>query len=245
MRLRTALLFLCFLPLLLPAQDLLSKADSLFDQRETPDRLSEAVKLLEQEQQTRPGQYPVLWRLCKYLYHQGLHLSSGPVAETFNKAVNYGERAVKVNPKGVEGHYWLAVAYGKYGEAKGVMKSLSLVSPIKREIYTALRTQREYEGAGAYRVLGRLFFKLPGLFGGDKDKALNYLQKGKELYPSNPLTRLYLAEVLFEKKKSAEAWAELDYLLSLTATEARWNPELPLVLKEARELASKHPRKGR
>ena len=35
------------------------------------------------------------------------------------------------------------------------------------------------------------------------------------------------------------------YLLSLTATEARWNPELPLVLKETRVLASKHPRKGK
>jgi hypothetical protein len=142
---------------------------------------------------------------------------------------------VTLQPEKPDGHYWLGVNNGKYGETKGVMKSLSLVKPIKNSMFKIIEVDRGYEDGGADRVLGRVFFKVPGIAGGSKDKSLEHLEKSKELGPEDPLTRVYLAETYLAKDRVDDARAELDYVLNMQ-DDPRWVAGITEAKADAQEL---------
>ncbi len=196
------------------AQDVLEKADQLIAQRKNLQQITEALDLLEQEMGTHP--YEAGWRYLRAAYYFGKKCKDKKrKINIYQKAIKLGENLVKKYPDKVEGHFWLGVVYGVYGEARGVMKSLFLVKPIKKEMRRVLELDPKYDCGGAQRVLGRLYYKVPGLFGGSKTKSLNYLLESKKICPNSLLTRIYLAETLISKGKKAQAKAELEEALNL------------------------------
>lgn len=90
----------------------------------------------------------------------------------FKLAMEICKKAVALRPNGAEGHYWLGVHTGSYGETRGVLKSLFLKGDIISEMNKASAIDGTYENGGTYCVLGRLYFKVPGLFGGSNRKSL-------------------------------------------------------------------------
>ena len=115
------------------------------------------------------------------------------------------------------------------------MKSLALVKPVKKSLNKVIELDRTYEDGGADRVMGRVFFKLPGLAGGSKDKSMEHLEKSKELGPDDPVTRVYLAETYLAKDKIEEARAELEYVLNMDP-DPRWVVGLDQAKEGAEEL---------
>ena len=77
-----------------------------------------------------------------------------------------------------------------------------------------LELNEAYEDGGAHRVLGRVFFKVPGIAGGSKKKSLVHLEKAKELGLDDMLTRVYLAETLLDQKMIERSREELHYILN-------------------------------
>ena len=219
-------------------EDFFKKVDNLFEMRKDVSNLKKGIDLLENYVKKHQS-YDAYWRLAKFYYQYGERAPKNKRKEIFFKAVNYGRRALLYNNNRVEGHFWLGVAYGKYGEAKGIFKSLSLVKPIKKEMRKVIELNENYECGGAYRVLGRLYFKVPGLMGGSKKKSLEYLLKEKQMCPSNILGRYYLADTLRKTGKKKEAIAELEYILTLKKVDPRWAPEYDLVKKDAEKLYKK------
>ena len=120
-----------------------------------------------------------------------------------------------MEPEKPDGYYWLGVNYGVYGEARGVLKSLSLVGDIKEAMNKVIELDRGYEDGGPDRVLGRVYFKVPGIAGGSKKKSLEHLLKSKEFGPNDPLTRSYLADTYLALKEVDKAREELEYVLSM------------------------------
>ncbi len=95
----------------------------------------------------------------------------------FKQGMDIAKKMIALRPDRVEGHYWLGVHTGSYGEARGVLKSLFLKNDIIRAMNKAVAIDGAYEQGGAYCVLGRLYFKVPGLFGGSNKKSRQYLEK--------------------------------------------------------------------
>jgi len=233
-----SVLLLC-LVFVMFSNDMISKADELFGKRSDISKLRQSIKLLEGYLDDNPASYDALWRLGEYYYHLGLRVNDNKEKkDIFDKSQNYCRRATLVNDDKVEGHYWLGVAYGKYGESKGVMKSSFLVKPIKKEMEKVIEKDESYECWGVYRVLGRLYFKLPGLFGGSIEKSLEYLQKEKKMCPSNLLGRYYLADTLRKADKEDEAIKELNFILNIEKKDVdpRWRPEYNIVKEKAMNL---------
>ncbi len=224
---------------LIAAEDIFKEADQLYAQRSNVENLKKAIEMVENYIKSNPDSYDAAWRLSMYYFALGYKVEKNKKLKVYDKAVKYGKLAVKLNDNGVEGHFWLGASYGKYGETKGVMKSLFLVKPIKKEMNKVLKLDDTYECGGVYRVLGRLYFKVPGLFGGSKTKSLKYLLKEKEICPSNPLGRYYLADTLRKKGKKKEAIKELEWILNLKDVDPRWAPEFEFVLKDAKKLYKK------
>ena len=98
-----------------------------------------------------------------------------------------------------------------------------------------------YEDGGPDRVLGRVFFKLPGFAGGDKQKSLEHLLRSKEFGPEDSLTRVYLAETYLKLKEKEKAREELEYVMNMESDD-RWfyaineNKELARELLNSKKL---------
>jgi tetratricopeptide (TPR) repeat protein len=127
----------------------------------------------------------------------------------YQQGVEYGEEAVSLNEDALEGNFWLGVNYGCFGQEKGVLKSLSLIKPIQKCAEKVLELDESYFYGGPWRVLGRIYNKVPGwpVSIGDNRKALECFEAALEFGPKFYLNHLYVAECyqsLNDKKKAKE-----------------------------------------
>lgn len=135
--------------------------------------------------------------------------------QIFLQGIEHAKKAIELGPDKVEGHFWLGVCYGVYGEAKGVLKSLSLVKPIKEEMRRVLEIEPAYDKGGADRILGRVFHEVPGLFGGSEKKSLEHLLKAVEYGPRVGLNLLYLADTYISLDQIDKARQTLEFILTM------------------------------
>jgi len=219
------LLLLSFLLKADEAADLIAAADALYAQRAEADKANQALTSYQAALKKNPFGYEALWKISKTLYFIGMHAKNDEERKKiFGDGIQWSKQAIAANANGVEGHFWLGVHYGKYGEARGVLKSLFLIDDIKEEMNKTIALDERYDGAGAYRVLGRLYYKVPGLFGGSNRKSRENLEKARRICPSNSLTLLYLAETYWEVDEPQLAIKTLEELLAMTPDE-RWITE--------------------
>ena len=221
-------------------QVLIAQGDELYVNREDPAVAKQALDKYLEALKIDPDSYEALWRAGKVIFSIGMAARTDEEKKKiFNDGVTYCKKAVAVNPNRVEGHFWMGVNLGKYGEARGVLKSLFLKNDIIREMNEVVKLDEAYEGAGAYRVLGRVYYKVPGLFGGSKQKSKMYLEKGKKICPTNTLTLIYLAETYKGLDQDQEAVKTLEEIINLTP-DARWIPETKADKTEAARLLQKY-----
>jgi hypothetical protein len=83
----------------------------------------------------------------------------------------------------------------QYGEIVGVFKMISSLSEIKDRLERAATLTPEHAMGGPYRVLGTIYQTLPGILGGDNEKALFYFQKAITTSPTEPINYLALAKL--------------------------------------------------
>ena len=243
MRIKTFFLIIIFsLGFLLFSQeatDLVSQGDQMYAERENLSKAKEAMGKYHEALLKATDKYAVYWRLAKTEYFLGVRATSDKEKKAiFEQGIYHAKKAVELAPDKAEGHFWLGVNYGVYGEAKGVLKSLSLVKPIKNEMNKVIELNRELEGGGADRALGRVYFKLPGFVGGSNDKSLEHLLKSKEICSSNALTRIYLADTYQALKKADKAREELEYVINMEP-DPRWIPETKELKEEAKKMLQK------
>lgn len=234
----TLIFLLCFAVFISAqnAEELIAEGDSLYQDMQDMATAKEAMDKYLQALRKNDSQYEALWRISRILYYIGMHTQKKKDQQImFSQGIYYGKKAVEAEPERPEGHYWLGVNYGKYGEVKGVLKSLSLVKPIKEKMNKVIELDRGFEGGGADKVLGRVYFKLPGFAGGDNQKSLEHLLKAKEFDPGDPLTRLYLADTYLALGEVDKAREEIEFVLSLE-DDPRWISDISTCKEEAREL---------
>lgn len=132
----------------------------------------------------------------------------------FDEGVQCGEAGVGINESCLEANFWLAVNYGSFGQEKGIMQSLAMVTPIKERAERVLEIDESYFYGGAWRVLGRLYHKAPGFpFSiGNNKKAIECLEKAVELGPKFFLNRLFLAEAYISNREKAKAREHLEWI---------------------------------
>ena len=216
----------------------LAQADGAYAKRADPAQARQAADLYAQALAADPQSVEAAWKLSRAWYWIGSHTPEDQAMEPFEKAVEAAKKGVATAPDSIEAHYWLGVAYGSYGKAKGIMKSLSLVDPIKQEMDWVIKHDPAYEAGGAYRVLGRLYFKLPGLFGGDNDKAVENLKTAVQHGPQRWLNHVYLAEVYIKEGMKEQAKKLLAQVQAgpaepgLEPEYADWKAEAARLLKE-------------
>ncbi len=193
---------------------MMAKAEALWEQRADPGKLQESMGIHEAIADKDPTQVEALWKLARGCWWLGTHSPEDQKLAIFEKGMEHAKRAIAFKDGCAPCHYWLGVNYGVYGEAKGVLKSLSLVDPIKEEMNKVIKLDPGFMHGGAYRVLGRMSYKLPWFAGGSKKESMEHLKKALEYGPNSFLTRVFLAETYLAMDEKELAKKELEWCVS-------------------------------
>jgi len=176
------------------------------------------------------------WKASRSAWWLGEHAEErAERLDYFQKGMNFAQKAIALNPDSVEAHFWLGGNEGSYGDSKGVLKSLSLLKPIRHEMREVIRLNDKYLDGGAYRVLGVVDYKVPPLLGGSKTRALEELEKARAMGPQDPFTHYYLAEYYKVTGDAAKEKMELDALRTLQVVPDSL-PELRMLQQRAEKL---------
>ncbi len=221
-----------------PSSEAIAEADRLYSGREDLVKVRQAIVALRQAQADDSTNYDLAWRLAKYNYYLGAHSpNSTEQDKAFHEGIDAGKLAVKFQDAKPEGHFWLGANYG--GSAQiSTLAGLSEIEDIKREMETVLKIDEGFQSGSAYMVLGQVYLQSPRILGGDTQKAIEYLEKGVKLGPTNALLRLRLAEAYAQDHRNSDAQKQIDALLAMKAT-PDYEPEYKEAVAEARKLQEK------
>jgi tetratricopeptide (TPR) repeat protein len=129
----------------------------------------------------------------------------------YDRGREIGKRAVELAPRNPEAHVWYGINTGRWGLTKGVMRSLFLLPTVRQEVDTTLAL--DPQNLRALALSGNVFLEVPGLFGGDREKAEQQFRKALELDPRFTVARVDLARVLIATRRYADARRELQRVI--------------------------------
>jgi tetratricopeptide (TPR) repeat protein len=125
------------------------------------------------------------------------------------RGIAAGTQAATMAPNQPEGHFWLAADMGALAESFGLSQGLKYRGRIKNELEVVLALDDSWLEGSGYRALGWWYHKVPALFGGSEARAEQNLRKALTFNPNNVVTLYFLAEVLADQGKRAEAASSL------------------------------------
>lgn len=158
---------------------------------------------LEKLEPDQANDYERQWRTAYYYQFLGDNGVKKQRLKYFEKGLRFADRAVKENGQGVEGHLWRGVLLGCIGLEKGVLKSLSIVKPMRDELETAIRI--DSKNAMAHYTLSQLYWKVPGkpISIGDKKKALDEASLSIKYDPDNLMYLFNYGKIAVDYKDNA------------------------------------------
>jgi tetratricopeptide (TPR) repeat protein len=174
---------------------------------ENPRKIDEVRAALEQAAQTNPDLDTLLAlsQAC-FIYGDVRAKTSEAKLEAYDRGRQVAKRAVELAPKSAAAHFWYGTNTGRWGQTKGVMRSLFLLPTVKDAMETALALDPAY--APAYALGGNVYYEVPGFVGGDLDRSEAMFRKGLDLDPHYTNMRVGLARTLLKKGRAAEARRE-------------------------------------
>lgn len=147
-------------------------------------------------------------------------------------------KAMALQPNRPEGHFWLAANMGTLAESFGMRQGLKYRKPIKEELELVLKMDQAFLQGSADRALGRWYFKVPGMFGGSNKEAETHLRTSLNYNPNSCASLFFLAEVLLDEGRKADARIELQRVLD-APFDPDWTPEDKEFKEKARALLAK------
>jgi tetratricopeptide (TPR) repeat protein len=167
-------------------------------------------------------------RIC-FIWGDIRAVTSEQKLEAYDQGRRAARRALERAPRSAAAHFWFATNTARWGQTKGVLRSLSLLPTVHEEIRVVLELDPGF--TAVYALAGNVYYEAPGIFGGDLDRAERMFRRGLEQDPAFTGLRVGLGKTLIKKRQIAEARRELQAVLEETAptNPADWT------FKDARE----------
>lgn len=217
--------FMLLLVLNVSAQNLLPLADSLYEKRgegfdqdelvADSTNINQAIKLYTQFIETASGaeKEEAIWKLMRAYYFKGKYTTddSEMKKKIYDLGKDLGKLSLEEFPESVGINLFSAIVWGVWGEEYGIFKAAKegVAGKIKGHCEKVVELDPNFDEAGGYRVLGRVYFKAPKipliLGWPSKKKAVEILEKSYEIAPHNLNTRQFLAEALYSQKQKERA----------------------------------------
>ena len=178
--------------------------------------------------------YEANWRAALVFLDQGEQIpdsiKSSERDSLYAQAERLARRAVVTDSTDADGHFALAAAIGRASLSMGKKDRIRRAVIIRDEAERAIQLNPRHDGA--YHILGRWNAEIMRLSGFSRffaksflgagvfkeaswDGAISNMEKAVALDPGRLYHRLELAEILVDRKRYAEARAQLDQLAAL------------------------------
>ena len=111
-----------------------------------------------------PESYEANWRAARwYFWMADGEGDTTEAARLAERAWHIGEKAVRLDPQRIEGHYFTAVSIGILGQSIGILRALAmwLEGKFNEPLDKVIAMDSTFEGSGPLISKGRYFFKLP------------------------------------------------------------------------------------
>lgn len=171
-------------------------------------------------------------------YWLGTHAPEKERREFLQHGIKAADTARALEPGRPEGHFWAAATMGALAEGYGLRAGLRYRKPIKEALEIVLKIDPAFMNGSADRALGRWYHKVPGLFGGDRRLAERHLRASLQRDPNSTISHFFLAELLLDIGRSAEARSELEAVVAVPVN-PEWAPEDADYKRRARDLLAR------
>jgi len=145
------------------------------------------ANILEKE----PKEYVTLYTMSKILYIKAeISRKQEEQVKLYEKGIEMGKKAVEVKPESEAAKYWY---YMNMKKRSWLKRDTGAIGDVKRGLENLIKDNPEYiPGIQAYAAL---LSELPGLFGGNIEKALELLLNAVQLDPGYSALYMDIAKV--------------------------------------------------
>jgi len=199
-------------------------ADALYADRANLASARRAADLWSAELAANARAFDPAWKLARTDYWLGGHAPEAERRAFLENGIAAGRKAVALEPKRPEGHFWIGANMGALAESFGLRAGLKYRGSIKDELETVIRLDPLFQQGSGYRALGRWYYKVPGLFGGSNKLSEENLRAALKINPNSTASHYYLAELLLDEGRKAEAREEAQRVLD-APLDPLWGPE--------------------
>jgi hypothetical protein len=202
------------LPLSLAAEDFMAQGNALYDKGKVSfESYKLSGEMFVKALEANPSSYEAAWKAARS-YRQYANESKkrntpdwkATCKEYGKLGMKFGEKAIALNPNGVEGNTWYGFSVGNYADSVSVLTALKegLKNKTQSSVEKAYSVNKMYYDGGPIKALGRFWFVLPWPLQ-DKKLSLQYLREFQKLFPNDPEGQVYLAEFLMKTDGKDEA----------------------------------------
>jgi hypothetical protein len=211
--------------------------DALYANRESAENVRAAIAVWQARLTANADDVESGWKLARAFYWLG---TNGPDSRDARKVLlrsgmDAARRVIATAPRQPEGHFWLAANMGALAESYGLAEGIRYRGAIRDALGTVLEIDPAYLQGSADRALGRWYYKVPRLFGGNKRRSAEHLEKALAYDTDSIISRLFLAETLLSLDRTEEARQHLAIAIS-APLHPDWAPEDRRFQQQARTL---------
>ena len=179
---------------------LMREGDVLWVKRKDIEKARASIDSYKKVLEVDAKSYEAYWKIARAYFYLGDLLPETREMRDQHKemgleGMQYAKKAVELNPRGVEGHYYYTLTLGQYSIGISIIKALAkgLGPEYEEHIEKALEIDRNYDNAGPLRALGRYWYQVPWPKR-DLKKSIHYLKEGVVSASINVRGHIYLAE---------------------------------------------------
>lgn len=199
-------------------------ADALYADRANLASARAAADAWSAELKQQPSSFEAAWKLARATYWLGNHAPESERRSFLEAGMDAARKAAVLKPERPEGHFWLAANMGTLAESFGLRQGIKYRKPIREELERTLAIDPAFMQGSADRALGRWYYKVPGIFGGDDKQAEAHLRAALKYNEQSTITHFFLAELLIDTGRKAEARSELQKVID-APLDPEWTPE--------------------
>src|SRR5512145_1135743 len=198
--------------------------DALYAKRQDLASARQAEAIWADRLSKVPGDFESAWKLARARYWLGGHAPEQERKALLEAGVAAARTAARLQSQRPEGHFWMAANMGALAESFGLRQGLKYRGEIKSALLTVLKIDPAFQQGSADRALGRWYYKVPGLFGGSKERSEEHLRRSLRYNPNSTASHYFLAETLLDWGRRDEGRAALQRVID-APLDPDWTPE--------------------
>lgn len=180
-------------------------------------KIGRALDLYRKAAELEPENFEVIWKCARalFLYSQAAERDGLENWKAFcrvygKEGVQYGEKAIALQPERVEGYLYYGSCVWKYAQGVGHMQSFrkNLKGKAQKAMERAYSIDKTFDTGWPMKALGIFWYNLPWPLR-DYENSLTYLEEYHKSFPDDDEGRYYLAQALLKLNREEEAQALL------------------------------------